>query len=109
DEYSKIISEKNKENEGYTEIDENGSKSPPDDFEVWKDVGTMRSASIYATHTCSPYEEIRILKKQNDDLKKKMKDAEAQRVADQLALHKTLKDFAKNYPHRATGSDPGAS
>nr|GEX89685.1 hypothetical protein [Tanacetum cinerariifolium] len=86
-------SKKNQENEGYTEIDENGSKSPPDDFKVWKDVGTsnrghvlgagfmtdpafvlmgtMRSASIYATHTCSPYEEIRILKKQNDDLKKK--------------------------------------
>ncbi|GKE42129.1 hypothetical protein Tco_1469413, partial [Tanacetum coccineum] len=52
--------------------------------------GTMRSGSIYATHTCSPYEEIRILKKQNDDLKKKMEDAEAQRVADQLALQKTL-------------------
>nr|GEW65725.1 hypothetical protein [Tanacetum cinerariifolium] len=34
DEYSKIISEKNKENEENTEIDENGSKSPPDDFEV---------------------------------------------------------------------------
>nr|GEY32094.1 RNA-directed DNA polymerase, eukaryota, reverse transcriptase zinc-binding domain protein [Tanacetum cinerariifolium] len=131
DEYSKIISEKNKENERYTKIDENGSKSPPDDFELSKDVGTsnrghvlgagfmtdpafvltgtMRSASIYATHTCSPYEEIRILKKQNDDLKKKMKDAEVQRVADQLALHKTLKDFAKNYPPRATELDPGAS
>ncbi|GJY33418.1 hypothetical protein Tco_0417887 [Tanacetum coccineum] len=52
--------------------------------------GTMRSGSIYATHTCSPYEEIRILKKQNDDLKKKMGDAEAQRVADQLASQKTL-------------------
>nr|GEX75408.1 hypothetical protein [Tanacetum cinerariifolium] len=89
---------KNKENERNTEIDENGSKSLPDDFEVWKDVdtsnrghvlgarfmtdpafvltGTMRSASIYATRTCSPYEEIRILKKKNDDLKKKMKDAD---------------------------------
>ncbi|GJZ06450.1 hypothetical protein Tco_0540243 [Tanacetum coccineum] len=52
--------------------------------------GTMGSGSIYATHTCSPYEEIRILKNQNDDLKKKMKDAEAQRVADQLALQRTL-------------------
>nr|GEW82552.1 hypothetical protein [Tanacetum cinerariifolium] len=131
DEYSKIISEKNKENEENTEIDENGSKSPPDDFEVWMGVGTsnrghvlgagfttdpafvltgtMGSGSIYTTHTCSPYEEIRILKKQNDDLKKKMEDAKAQRVADQLALHKTLNDFAKNYPPRATESDPGAS
>nr|GEU77735.1 hypothetical protein [Tanacetum cinerariifolium] len=120
DEYSKIISEKYKENEEYTKIDDNGSKSPPDDFEVWKGVGTsnrghalgvgfttdpafvltgtMGSRSIYATHTCSPYEEIRILKKQHDDLKKKMKDVKAQRVADQLALHKTLNDFAKNYP-----------
>ncbi|GKA52542.1 hypothetical protein Tco_0745857, partial [Tanacetum coccineum] len=51
--------------------------------------GTMGSGSIYATHTCSPYE-IRILKNQNDDLKKKMKDAEVQRVADQLALQRTL-------------------
>ncbi|GJU64888.1 hypothetical protein Tco_1246723 [Tanacetum coccineum] len=106
----------NKENEENTEIDENGSKSPPDDFEVWKGVGTsnrghvlgvgfttdpafvltgtMGSGSIYATHTCSPYEEIRILKKQNDDLKKKMEDAKAQRVADQLALQKTLNDSA---------------
>nr|GEV98851.1 hypothetical protein [Tanacetum cinerariifolium] len=109
DEYSKIISKKNKENEENTEIDENGSKSPPDDFEVWKGVGTMGSGSIYATHTCSPYEEIRILQKQNDDLKKKMEDAKAQRVTDQLALHKTLNDFAKNYPPRATESDPGAS
>nr|GEV82502.1 hypothetical protein [Tanacetum cinerariifolium] len=116
DEYSKIISKKKKENEENTEFDENGSKSPPDDFEVWKGVGTsnrghvlgagfttdpafvlictMGSRSIYATHTCSPYE---------------MEDAEAQRVADQLALHKTLNDFAKNYPLRATESDPGAS
>nr|GEW50815.1 hypothetical protein [Tanacetum cinerariifolium] len=39
DEYSKIISKKNKENDENTEIDENGSKSPPDDFEVWKGVG----------------------------------------------------------------------
>ncbi|GKC44509.1 transposase, Ptta/En/Spm [Tanacetum coccineum] len=131
DEYSKIISEKHNENEENTEIDENGSKSPPDDFEVWKGVGTsnrghvlgagfttdpafvltgtMGSGSIYATHTCSPYEEIRILKKQNDDLKKKMEDAEAQRVADQLALQKTLNDFAKNYPPRITESDPGPS
>ncbi|GKD45267.1 hypothetical protein Tco_1269912 [Tanacetum coccineum] len=36
DEYSKIISEKHVENEENTEIDENGSKSPPYDFEVWK-------------------------------------------------------------------------
>nr|GEU86408.1 hypothetical protein [Tanacetum cinerariifolium] len=130
DEYSKIISEKNKENEENTEIDKNGSKSLPGDFEIWKGVGTsnrghvlgagfttdpafvtgtMGSGSIYATHTCSPYEEIRILKKQNDDLKKKMEDAEAQRVADQLVLHQTLNDFAKNYPPRAPKSDPGAS
>ncbi|GKA66411.1 transposase, Ptta/En/Spm, partial [Tanacetum coccineum] len=40
DEYSKIISEKHNENEENTEIDENGSKSPPYDFEVWKGVGT---------------------------------------------------------------------
>ncbi|GJW33707.1 hypothetical protein Tco_0053739, partial [Tanacetum coccineum] len=38
-----------------------------------------------------------------------MEDAEAQRVADQLALHKTLNDFAKNYPPRATESDPSPS
>ncbi|GJY73247.1 ribonuclease H-like domain-containing protein [Tanacetum coccineum] len=38
-----------------------------------------------------------------------MEDAEAQRVADQLALQKTLNDFAKNYPPRATESDPGPS
>ncbi|GJV29093.1 hypothetical protein Tco_1385541 [Tanacetum coccineum] len=50
------------------------------------------------------HHEIRILKQQNDDLKKKMEDervdAEAQRVADQLVWHKTLNDrlesFAKN-------------
>nr|GEV09395.1 hypothetical protein [Tanacetum cinerariifolium] len=131
DEYAKIISKKNKESEENTKIDENGSKSPPDDFEVLKGVGTsnkghvlgagfttdpafvltgtMGSGSIYATHTCSPYEEIWILKKRNDDLKKKMEDAEAQRVADQLALHKTRNDFAQKYPPRATKSDPGAS
>nr|GEY85251.1 hypothetical protein [Tanacetum cinerariifolium] len=37
---------------------------------------TLGFESIYATYTCSPYEEIRILKKQNDDLKKKMDDRE---------------------------------
>ncbi|GJS04144.1 transposase, Ptta/En/Spm [Tanacetum coccineum] len=139
DEYSKIISEKHVENKENTDIDENGSKSPPDEFEVWKGVatsnrghvlgvgltidlafvliGTIRSGSIYVTHTCSPYEEIRILKKKNDDLKKKIEDereaAKAHKVADQLALHKTLNDrlesFAKNYPPRATESDRGPS
>ncbi|PWA38999.1 hypothetical protein CTI12_AA576760 [Artemisia annua] len=50
--------------------------------------------------------EIRILKKQNKDLKTKMEDeraaAEAQRAADMQAWHKTLNDrldsFAQNYP-----------
>ncbi|GJV24078.1 hypothetical protein Tco_1376773 [Tanacetum coccineum] len=132
DEYSNIILEKHVENKENIDIDENGSKSPPDDFEVWKGVatsnrghvlgvglttdlafvltGTIGSGSIYATHTCSPYEK-------NDDLKKKIKDekeaVEAHRVVDQLALHKTLNDrlesFAKNYPPRATESDPGPS
>lgn len=68
----------NEENEENTEIDENGTKSPPDDFEVWKGISTsnrghvlgagfttdpafvltgiMGSGSIYATQTCSPYE-----------------------------------------------------
>ncbi|GJV48766.1 ribonuclease H-like domain-containing protein [Tanacetum coccineum] len=45
------------------------------------------------------YKEIRILEKQNVDPKKKMEDervaVEAQRVADQLALHKTLNDSRK--------------
>ncbi|GKB79276.1 hypothetical protein Tco_0946171 [Tanacetum coccineum] len=41
-----------------------------DPFDPW---------SIYATHTCSPYEQIQILKKQNDDLKKKMDDREGSR------------------------------
>ncbi|PWA76400.1 transposase, Ptta/En/Spm [Artemisia annua] len=142
DDYSRLISEKHVENEENVEIDENGSKSPPDDFDVWKGVATSDrghvlgagstkdpafvltglpgSGSIYATHMCSPYEEIQILKKQNDDLKKKMEDervaAEAQRAADMLAWHKTLNDrfesFAQNYPprtERPTESDPGPS
>ncbi|GKE28733.1 transposase, Ptta/En/Spm [Tanacetum coccineum] len=46
DEYSKIISEKHKENEENTEIDENGSKSPPDDFEVWKGVDTSNKGHV---------------------------------------------------------------
>ncbi|GKE88994.1 hypothetical protein Tco_1566469, partial [Tanacetum coccineum] len=46
DEYSKIISEKHNENEENTEIDENGSKSPPDDFEVWKGVGTSNRGHV---------------------------------------------------------------
>ena len=59
-------------------MDEDGSKSPPDDFDVWKSVATSNgghvlgagstndpafvltgvpgSGSIYGTHTCSPYE-----------------------------------------------------
>ncbi|GJV48826.1 hypothetical protein Tco_1439038 [Tanacetum coccineum] len=88
DEYSKIISEKHVENEENTEIDENGSKR----FEFSK-------------------------KGKHDDLKKKMEDdrvaAEAHRVVDQLALHKTLNDrlesFAKNYPPRAIELDRGPS
>nr|GEU39260.1 putative ribonuclease H-like domain-containing protein [Tanacetum cinerariifolium] len=46
DEYSKIISKKNKENEKNTEIDENGSKFPPDDFEVWKGVRNNSGKSV---------------------------------------------------------------
>ncbi|GJZ52851.1 hypothetical protein Tco_0607736 [Tanacetum coccineum] len=42
DEYSKIILEKHKENEENTEIDENGSKSLQDDFEVWKGIDLKR-------------------------------------------------------------------
>nr|GEY11012.1 hypothetical protein [Tanacetum cinerariifolium] len=41
-----IILEKNKENEENTEIDENGFKSPPDDFEVWKGVGTSNRGRV---------------------------------------------------------------
>ncbi|GJS62521.1 ribonuclease H-like domain-containing protein [Tanacetum coccineum] len=79
--------------------------------------GTLGSGSIHATRTSSPYEDIRILKKQNDDPKKMMEDereaTEAQKAADLLAWHKTLNDrlesFAQNYPPRTVESDHGPS
>nr|GFA54208.1 hypothetical protein [Tanacetum cinerariifolium] len=99
-------------------IDENGNKYPPDDFDVWKGVatsnkglvlgaesmndpsfvltGVLGTRSIYAEHMCSPYEEIRILKKQNDDVTKKMEEervvVNAQREVDLLEWQKTLDD-----------------
>ncbi|GJV84442.1 hypothetical protein Tco_1524340 [Tanacetum coccineum] len=127
DVYSRILSKKHVENKENAEIDENGNKSPPDDFDVQKGVatsnkglvlgagstkdpsfvltGVLGSESIYAEHTCSPYEGIQILKKQNDDLTKKMKEervvAKAQREADLLEWQKRLNDrfesFAQNY------------
>ncbi|GKC76419.1 ABC transporter I family member 10-like protein, partial [Tanacetum coccineum] len=39
DEYSRILSEKHVENEENAEIDENGNKSPLDDFDVYRDPG----------------------------------------------------------------------
>ncbi|GKC28985.1 hypothetical protein Tco_1036279 [Tanacetum coccineum] len=120
DGYSRILSEKHVENEENAEIDENGNKSPPDDFDVQKGVatsnkglvlgagstkdpsfvltGVLGSGSIYAEHTCSPYE-------QNNDLTKKMKEerivVKAQRVADLLEWQKRLNDrfesFAQNH------------
>ncbi|GKE71466.1 hypothetical protein Tco_1529538, partial [Tanacetum coccineum] len=80
DEYLEILSENHVENEEIAEIDENGNKTPPDDFDVQKGVatsnkglvlgagstkdpsfvltGVLGSRSIYAEHTCSPYENI---------------------------------------------------
>ncbi|GKA57260.1 hypothetical protein Tco_0756448 [Tanacetum coccineum] len=68
------------ENEDNAEIDDNGNKYPLDDFDVWKGVATSNrglllgsgstkdpsfvltgvpgSESIYAEHTCSPYESV---------------------------------------------------
>ncbi|GKA94996.1 hypothetical protein Tco_0817034, partial [Tanacetum coccineum] len=45
-EYSRIISENHVENERNTEIDENRSKSPQDDFEVWKGVATSNGGHV---------------------------------------------------------------
>ncbi|PWA54930.1 hypothetical protein CTI12_AA430850 [Artemisia annua] len=87
------------------------SKQRMDDFDAWKGVATSNGGhvlgagstndpafvltgipgpgSVYGTHTCSSYEEIRIMKKQNDALKTKMEDeraaAEAQKAADMQA------------------------
>ncbi|GJZ13883.1 hypothetical protein Tco_0549113 [Tanacetum coccineum] len=72
DEYSRIILEKHVENERKAEIDENSSKSPLDDFEVHWDPGV----SMPHTRAHLMRFEMQILKKQNDDLKKKMDDKE---------------------------------
>ncbi|GJX32255.1 transposase, Ptta/En/Spm [Tanacetum coccineum] len=104
DEYSKIISEKHVENKENTDIDENGSKSPPDEFEVWKGVATSNRGHVLGVGLTIDLAFVLIDEKEA---------VEAHRVVDQLALHKTLNDrlesFAKNYPPRATESDPGPS
>ncbi|GJR68977.1 hypothetical protein Tco_0015042 [Tanacetum coccineum] len=108
DEYSKIISEKHVENEENTEIDENGSKSPPDDFEVWKGVATSNRGHVLGVGLTTDPAFVLTEKIEDDRVA-----AEAHRVVDQLALHKTLNDrlesFAKNYPPRAIESDRGPS
>nr|GEW14625.1 hypothetical protein [Tanacetum cinerariifolium] len=40
DEYSRILLENHMEKEENAKIDENGNKSLPDDFDVWKGVAT---------------------------------------------------------------------
>ncbi|GKB53747.1 hypothetical protein Tco_0904500 [Tanacetum coccineum] len=104
DEYLKIISEKHVENEENTDIDENGSKSPPDEFEVWKGVATSNRGHVLGVGLTIDLAFVLIDEREA---------VEAHRVLDLLDLHKTLNDrlesFAKNYPPRATESDPGPS
>ncbi|GJV29094.1 transposase, Ptta/En/Spm [Tanacetum coccineum] len=84
DEYLRIISEKHVENEENAETDKNGSKSPPDDFDFWKGVATLNRGLVLGAGSTKDHafvltgildpREMRILKQQNDDLKKKMED-----------------------------------